>query len=199
MKQLRVFVNLTLAIVLGAVVLASPAPAMAVSGQSIVFAEEAQLVVENRTGGTLYVRLSGPKNYYFNTDKKAATFKDIERGKYTITVTSSACSGSLSYQKNLNGNTTLKGFKCVAQRLGTVDQKVADLTVDNRTGGTLYISLKGPANYNFSTSKNGKTTFKDILPGKYEITVRSSACSGSLTYNRKLEGKVSLKQFYCSN
>jgi hypothetical protein len=158
-----------------------------------------QLTVDNRTGGTLYVKLSGSKNYYFNTDKKgSATFKNIERGKYTIAVSASTCTGSLSYEKNLTGSTSLKGFKCVAQRLGTVDQKVAQLTVNNRTGGTLYVNLQGPASYFFSTSKRGSTTFKDILPGKYEITVRSSSCSGTLTYTKKLEGNAALPQFYCS-
>jgi len=111
---------------------------------------------------------------------------------------SSACSGSLSYQKTIKGNVSLKGFKCIAQKLGTVDQKVAQLTVDNRTGGTLYITLKGSTNYYFSAVNQGKTTFKDILPGKYEIGIRSSGCGGTLTYNKKLEGKASLGPFFCS-
>jgi hypothetical protein len=79
------------------------------------------------------------------------------------------------------------------------ETKLAKLTVDNRTGGTLYVSLSGPRNYNFSTSKKGKTTFKDIEPGKYTITVRASSCSGSLSYKRNIKGNASLKAFVCRN
>ena len=75
--------------------------------------------------------------------------------------------------------------------------KMAKLTVDNRTGGTLYVSLSGPRNYYFSTSKKGKTTFKDIEAGKYTITVRSSACSGTLSFKKTMKGTVSLKPVIC--
>jgi len=75
--------------------------------------------------------------------------------------------------------------------------KTAKLRVDNRTGGTLYISLSGPRNYNFSTSKQGKTMFQNIQVGKYTVTVRSSACSGTLSYKRNMKGTMSLKPFVC--
>ncbi len=75
--------------------------------------------------------------------------------------------------------------------------KVASLTVTNRTGGTLYVSLSGPMNYSFAATNQGQTTFKNITPGKYTIVLRSSACGGSLTYNKKLSGKASLKPIVC--
>jgi|WetSurMetagenome_2_1015567.scaffolds.fasta_scaffold1660963_1 hypothetical protein len=77
------------------------------------------------------------------------------------------------------------------------EAKTATLTVDNSTGGTLYVSLQGPKSYWFSTSKSGKTTFKNIAPGKYTITVRTSGCRGTLTYNKSIKGKASLKRFIC--
>jgi hypothetical protein len=75
--------------------------------------------------------------------------------------------------------------------------KTGSLSVTNKTKGTLYVSLSGPAFYSFSTSKQGKTTFKNIMPGTYTITVRASACGGSLTYNKKIKGNASLKTFVC--
>jgi hypothetical protein len=76
--------------------------------------------------------------------------------------------------------------------------KLAKLRVDNRTGGTLYVSLSGSRNYYFSTSKQGKTTFQNIQAGKYTVTVRASACSGSLTYKRNMKGgTTTLKPFVC--
>jgi hypothetical protein len=160
MKKLSVLVSLTLVVLLGSLLLAPSVSALTVDQPSFALADAktAQLVVENRTTGTLYVTLSGPKTYWFNTAKQGkATFKDIEQGKYTITVTSTACTGSLTYEKAMKGNITLKGFKCVAQRLGLVDQKVAKLTVTNQTGGTLYITLSGPQLTTSRRIKKAKT------------------------------------------
>ena len=200
MKKLSVLVSLTLVVLLGSLLLAPSVSALTVDQPSFALADAktAQLVVENRTTGTLYVTLSGPKAYWFNTNKQGkTTFKDIEQGKYTITVTSTACTGSLTYEKAMKGDITLKGFKCVAQRLGLVDQKVAKLTVTNQTGGTLYITLSGPTTYYFTADKKGKNVFNDIMPGKYDISVRSSSCGGTLSYFKRLEGNVSLPSFVC--
>jgi len=200
MKKSFVLVSMIITVLLSSLLLALPASALTVSQQPLVFAgtQKAQLIVENRTTGTLYVHLSGPKAYWFNTTKQGkVTFKDIESGKYTITVTSTACSGSLSYEKSMKSTVTLKGFKCVGQRLGLIGQKVAKLIVDNRTGGTIYITLRGPTTYYFTADKNGKNIFNDIQPGKYDITVRSSACGGSLSYFKNMDGNVSLPSFIC--
>jgi hypothetical protein len=75
--------------------------------------------------------------------------------------------------------------------------KLAKLRVDNHTGGTLYISLSGPKSYHFATSKQGKTIFQNIEPGKYTFTVTSSACGGKLTYKRTMKGTTSLKPVIC--
>ena len=75
--------------------------------------------------------------------------------------------------------------------------KIASLIVTNRTGGTLYVRLSGPASYFFAATKQGKTTFTNITPGKYTIVLTASACGGSLTYTKKLSGKASLKPIVC--
>ena len=77
-------------------------------------------------------------------------------------------------------------------------EKTASLTVNNQTGGTLYVSLSGPKAYSFAATSPGKTTFSNITPGKYTITIRTSACGGSLTYSKNLKGKENLKQFVCT-
>jgi hypothetical protein len=53
----------------------------------------------------------------------------------------------------------------------------------------------GPRTYNFIASNQGKTTFSNIKPDKSTITVRSSACGGSMNYTKKLTGKETLKAF----
>jgi hypothetical protein len=73
----------------------------------------AKLRVDNRTGGTLYVRLTGPRSYFFYAPGQGkTTFENIEPGKYTIVVTTSACGGSLTYTKNIKGSASLKPFVC---------------------------------------------------------------------------------------
>ena len=201
MKTLRLFTIAMLAVLVMSTWAPFPAYAQP-SGASpdtviidLAAAKLAKLTVDNRTGGTLYVSLSGQRSYNFSTSKKGkTTFDNIEPGKYTISVRTSACSDTLTYKQNIKGTASLKPFACSKQ----AKAKLASLTVENRTGGTLYVSLSGPRSYNFLASKQGKTTFKDIEPGNYTITVRSSACSGSLTYKKSIKGNASLKPFVCS-
>jgi hypothetical protein len=77
--------------------------------------------------------------------------------------------------------------------------KLARLRVTNKTGGTLIVHFSGERGYTFSTSKQGKTTFEPVIqPGKYTITVTTSACKGQLTYHKKVKpGTVSLPGFVC--
>ncbi len=77
--------------------------------------------------------------------------------------------------------------------------KFAKLTANNHTGGSLYISLVGNQTYRFATSKQGKTIFKDIKPGKYTITLTTSACPGKLTFKRtfKANGNIGLPNVFC--
>jgi hypothetical protein len=77
--------------------------------------------------------------------------------------------------------------------------KLGRLRVTNKTGGTLFISLSGTRSYSFSTAQQGRTTFDAIIqPGKYSITVRSSACSGELHYKRNVKGgTIGLPPFVC--
>ena len=159
----------------------------------------AKLIVQNESGGTLYVSLSGPKTYAFSTSKAGrAEFGNIEPGKYKITLRASTCADMISVTKTLTGTVNLKEKVCAKQGSDKSKKpKTASLTVDNRTGGTLYVTLSGPKTYSFSTTQQGKTTFEGIEPGRYTITVRSSACGGSLTYNKNISGKASLKPFIC--
>jgi hypothetical protein len=75
----------------------------------------------------------------------------------------------------------------------------AQLIVNNHTGGTLYVRLSGPRSYSFAATKQGKTVFSNIEPGKYTVVLSTSACQGSLTYkiNMKKCGKYNLKQVFC--
>jgi len=79
--------------------------------------------------------------------------------------------------------------------------KLARLRVTNKTGGTLYVHFAGKFNYSFAASKQGKTTFDAIIqPGKYTVTVSTSACKGQLNFQRNVKGgTVGLPGFRCKS
>jgi hypothetical protein len=88
---------------------------------------------------------------------------------------------------------------------------VANLTVDNRTGGSLFISLKNrpydrrhstPIDPKFFKSylllapKQGKNQYQ-IMAGIYTFTIRSSNCGGQKLDTKLFKGDVKLGPYYC--
>ncbi|MCX6065970.1 MAG: hypothetical protein NT121_09475 [Chloroflexi bacterium] len=57
------------------------------------------LYVKNRSGGTLFITLAGPKTYYFTIVDKTAKFL-ILPGRYRITAISTACSNLHEQRRN---------------------------------------------------------------------------------------------------
>jgi len=71
------------------------------------------------------------------------------------------------------------------------------LTLNNKTGGTLYLSLVGEKmSYSFATAKQGKTIYQ-ILPGKYTFTITTSRCSGSIVKTKNFKGSAALGPYIC--
>ena len=115
MKTLRLFTMLMLAVL----VLSSwvPAPVYAkgseaasantVLASDLAAVKLARLRVNNRTGGTIYVRFSGDRSYSFAASSQGkTTFESIiQPGKYVITITASRCSGELTLRRKVKGGT----------------------------------------------------------------------------------------------
>jgi hypothetical protein len=122
MKTLRLLIIVALAILVISTWVPAPAyaktpaayPAGTISlGVDPAKSKVVKLIVNNRTGGTLYVKLSGQSSYNFAASKQGKTiFNNIKPGTYTISVSASACSGSITYKKNMKGTVTLKTFVC---------------------------------------------------------------------------------------
>jgi hypothetical protein len=198
-------VAFALAVLIPTEVYAYPAmPGGSAGEASFAQAKPGTLIVNNVSGGTLRVSLSGSKSYYFSTAKAGTSqFTGIEPGRYTIKLSATTCTDVVTVAKKIdtNAKVTLKEKVCEKKASKDKDknsQKTGSLTVTNKTGGTLYITLKGLSTFYFNAPNQGKTVFKDIQSGKYEITVRSSGCSGSLSYSKKIDGNnVSLPPFVC--
>lgn len=83
--------------------------------------------------------------------------------------------------------------------------KVAYVTVDNRTGGILYVELKAVQyaneplrrSYNFAFAQKGKIRFQ-ILPGRFTYTIRSSKCGGKKINTKFFTGETFLGIYTCS-
>ena len=123
MKTLRSFTLLMLAVLVLSSWAPAPVYAKGVEAAStnttlvgdLAAAKLARLRVNNRTGGTLYVRFAGERGYSFATSSQGkTTFQSvIQAGKYTITVTSSRCSGELTFRRKVKGGTvSLPAFSC---------------------------------------------------------------------------------------
>jgi len=124
MKTLRLFTIMMLAVL----VLSTWVPAPVSAKQSntasantttlvvdLAKTKLARLRVNNKTGGTLYVRFSGERSYSFAASSQGkTTFESvIQPGKYTITVTASTCNGQLTYRRKVKGGTvSLPVFVC---------------------------------------------------------------------------------------
>lgn len=118
MKTLRI---LTLAIIAVLVISAwAPLPAYAMPGQTDATANPAKtqfatIIVNNRTGGTVYIKLSGSTNYWFSVPNQGkTTFNNIKPGKYTVLVTASACQGKLKSKMNMKAGSRF-GFPLVCR------------------------------------------------------------------------------------
>ena len=83
--------------------------------------------------------------------------------------------------------------------------KYITLTVDNRTGGAMYMNFnalpyrKDPtltASYFLLAAKPGKNQYL-ILSGRYTYTLRSNNCGGKLTNTKVFNNSVILGPYYC--
>ncbi len=68
----------------------------------------AKLRITNKTGGTLYVRLVGVSNgryYYSSVGNKSSAIIQVLQGKYTYTITTTACGGVVTKTSTFKGKT----------------------------------------------------------------------------------------------
>ena len=90
------------------------------------------------------------------------------------------------------------GMGASSPSLSAVDAttaKLVKLTVYNKTGGPLIVTLRGAQTYFFYAANQGKTTFM-IMPGKYQYTITGCG-GGTLTKTRNFQGGGNLGPYIC--
>lgn len=89
------------------------APSSPDLGVDVVTTSVVPFSVKNRTGGILFLTLTGPKTYYFTIAEVKAKFL-ILPGRYKVTAISTACSGTFESSKNFkNGGNVV--YYCDSQ------------------------------------------------------------------------------------
>jgi hypothetical protein len=132
-----------------------------------------RLTFNNKTGAVLAkLVLRGPRTYTYYNVPQGKSIYQIDKGTYTFEYT--ACGAKKVKKVNIQSN----------NKFTTVTCQVAKVSVQNNTGGTMYMSLAGPAPYRFVLPPG--TTRITVLKGTYNYTV-TGACGGTST------GKVTLK------
>lgn len=151
----------------------TPAPVQSFNPEAPAEAEGApKLTIDNKTGATVTISLTGPRSYTLTaTAGKTTHLVDPGKYKYNFKACGATKTGSLTVEA--------KGAKLAIPKCVT-----ASVTIQNDTGGTLFLNLSGTATYSF-TLPTGKTKIS-VIKGKYEYRVSGSCGSktGSVTLKK---------------
>jgi hypothetical protein len=66
--------------------------------------KQAKVVITNNTGGAIYITLTGTRTYNFVAAKEGKNVFMIDKGRYSVTIRASACSGVVTKKKYEGGN-----------------------------------------------------------------------------------------------
>lgn len=149
------------------------------------------LLVNNKTGETVTLYLVGPENYTFTVQPGKST-QLVEPGKYKYNY--QACQGKKTgtFIISKNGK-QLTLAACSKNQKGKQKSKEVRVNISNQTGGTVWLTLTGPASYNF-TLKTGSTAIW-VIKGKYNYS--AYGCGGAASSGtRKLRSGLTWT-WYC--
>jgi hypothetical protein len=157
-----------------------PAPVNVEAAQAIT---TAKLKVVNPNKEKVPIQLFGPANYNLVAKVKNTTEIKVTPGKYTyvMTVCGARQTGTLEITKKS------QSFKIVA---------CSSLAIFNRTGGPIYLTLKGPWTYTLTIAEKFYHLY--VLPGTYKYTV--TGCGGVTEKGSIIQTKrTSYRWFFTCN
>lgn len=73
----------------------------------------------------------------------------------------------------------------VSLSVDPVTIKTVKLTIHNRSGGILFVTLEGPKNYSFTVVEDWAKFY--IEPGRYKVTAISTGCSKKHVQNKNMK------------
>ena len=131
--------------------------------------------VDNKTGASVRITLTGERTYNFTAVPGKST-KTIDDGKYTFSY--QACG------KTVKGKLKVKG---ATAKLKINACPVATIKFNNTTGASMSITLRGPNTYRFSVVPGIST--QKVWKGTYQYTAYGcggQASTGSVKLNRNM-------------
>lgn len=173
--------RLTILLLTFFLLLTTVAPALAAPNLA---GEKAQVVFQNKTGGTVRITLTGPATVSLNLST-GKTLADLQVGTYKYSYSACEKTNTGTFSVRASGD-TLTLPKCTGG--GGGGTSTAQLVIQNKTDGTLYFVFTGPKTY-YVTAPAGSKTKVDMVAGKYTYTVRGTACG---SYNEQ-DGKITVK------
>lgn len=149
-----------------------------------------RLVLNNKTGETVTVTLSGPMTYTFTLQPGKNT-QDVKPGKYRYAY--EACQGEKKGTVEVNKNDKLLTLAACPKNQKNKSGEV-NVKIKNDTGDAVWLTLTGPGTYNLSLPA-GRSTIT-VLRGKYTYT--AYGCGGaSLSGSKQLGGNIEWR-FWCT-
>jgi hypothetical protein len=149
-----------------------------------------KLVLNNKTGQVVKITLSGPVTYTF-TLQPGKTSQDVKPGKYRYSY--QACQGEKKGTLEVKKNGTLLTLAACPKNKKPGGGEVT-VKIKNDTGGTVWLTLTGPANYNF-TLNPGRSTIT-VLKGKYSYKIYG--CGGGTATGTRQIGNNLEWRFWCT-
>lgn len=154
-------------------VMAADQPDLTLNQPGAPLAATVKIIFNNKTGVKLdtvvLTPITGPRSYTFYNVAPGKTEFSVEKGKYTMQY--NAC-GKLKVKKLNVTSGTIK--------LNTATCPTALINVNNISGGTLSLTLRGPTTYRFSlpAGKSKITVWKGVYD--YTGSLRCGSQSGEI-------------------
>jgi hypothetical protein len=152
-----------------------------IENQALAASGDPELLINNQTGAAFYVTLAGPESYTFQILPGKNTFV-VAKGEYTLSYF--ACGVQQTTTVNVKKNGASIKLTCTTDK--GKSSKAPKLTIDNKAGAPLYITLTGPKAYSFYAPA-GKTEF-DVEQGTYEISYYACGAQTTDTFLVKKKG-----------
>lgn len=148
---------------------------------SVNAASDPTLTLNNQTGAAFYLTATGPQVYTFHVLDGKNNFV-VVKGEYTLSYW--ACGGQQTVFVNVKKSGAT--LKLLCETAKNPSSKTPKLTIENKSGGPLYVTLTGPKTYTFNVP-TGKSNYS-VDMGTYDVSYRACGAQSTQTFVVKKKG-----------
>lgn len=144
-------------------------------------ASDPTLTINNQTGTAFYLTATGPQTYTFHVLAGKNNFV-VVKGEYSLSYY--ACGAQQTKVVNVKKSGT--SIKLLCETAKNPSGKTPKLTIDNKSGGPIYVTFIGPKTYTFNAPA-GKSNYS-VEQGTYEVSYFACGAQSSQTFEVKKKG-----------